>query len=109
MRIHIRAPGVDELAGGHKRILADGTLAHDVLARIRAHLIRIGSGNELHRVHNHLLRDIGRYQARVVALLGQVLRILIGRTVGQIEGPVQILLNGLLLGSRGRESLRPCS
>ena len=80
-------------------VQVDVALPHQVELAVGGHLVRIGLHIDPHGVRDELLSDVRRNHPLVESLLGQVHVVVVRALVAQDQGPVDVPLDGLRVGS----------
>lgn len=105
LRIVVAPHGVAEVAGGHERAFRHVAGADDPLSAIGPHLVWVAIEVASDAVDAYRLQDIPGYQLVEVTLLLQVAVVADGTLVREVEGTLDVSLDGFLVGSEREEQL----
>ena len=105
LRIVVAPHGIAEAACGYERAFRDVAGADDALVAIGPHLVGVAVEVATDAVYPHRLQDVAGYQLIEVAFLLQVAVVADGAFVREIEGTLDVALDGVLIGSEGEEQL----
>lgn len=105
MRIIVAARGVEQPSPCHQGAFGNAFLADYGEARVGHHVVGIGLEIAFHAVYLYALRDVARNDTVIVALLGEVAVMTVGRAVGKEQGALYVPLDGTLVGSQREEQL----
>lgn len=105
LRIVIAPHSVTEAARGYERAFRDVAGADDALLAIGSHFVGITVEVAPDAVYPHRLQDVAGYQFVEITFLLQVAVVADGTLVREIEGTLDVALDGILIGGEGEEQL----
>ena len=94
-----------KLAVSHQRTFRHITLTDNHLAGIRPGPVGVSGKVADHTVHPYHLVDITGNETVVLSFLGKIHIVMIGAFVRQLQGTVDIVLNGILLWRQPEKEL----
>lgn len=97
--------GIAEAARGYERAFRDVAGADDALVAIGPYLVGITVEVAADAVYPHRLQNVAGYQFVEITFLLQVAVVADGTLVREIEGTLDVALDGVLIGSEGEEQL----
>lgn len=97
--------GIAKATRGYERAFRDVAGADDTLVAIGPHLVRVAVEVAADAVYPYRLQDVAGYQLVEVAFLLQVAVVADGALVREVEGTLDVALDGVLIGGEGEEQL----
>ena len=94
-----------KLAVSHQRTFRHITLTDNHLAGIRPGPVGVSGKVADHAVHPYHLIDITGNETVIISFLGKIHIVMIGAFVRQLQGTVDIVLNGILLWRQPEKEL----
>ena len=105
LRIVVAPHCIAEATRGYERAFRDVAGADDTLLAIGPHLVGIAVEVAADTVYPHRLQDVAGYQFVEITFLLQVAVVADGTLVREVEGTLDVALDGVLIGGEGEEQL----